>query len=179
MAVVACSSGAEGDAGGEGAGSTPASDELTVVEPALDRPANPSVAAIRLRIANGTAEAVALTGVSSPDGDATIHRSDVDDQGRAVMSPVDRLEVPARSSLVFEPGGLHVMLNGISRDLDVGDTVDLTLEFEDHDPVHVVVPVVDPLTSGGETVDDAHHDHGALAPGYQTAPSTTSEAGAT
>lgn len=177
MALIGCGSEANGGAGGPGTGRAEHFGELTVVDPALDRPANPSVAAVWLEIYNGTADVVELVGVESPDGDASIHRSDVDDQGRSVMSPVDRLTVPARSSLVFESGGLHVMLNGITRDLEVGDTVDLSLEFEDRDPVEVEVPVVDPLASPGGNSDGGEHlhDHGALAP---PPPPTSPHAGA-
>jgi copper(I)-binding protein len=165
LAVSACGSGAKGDT----AVNTAPAGVLSVVGAALDRPANPSLAALRLRISNQTAEPKVLVGASSPDGKASIHRSDVDEQGRSVMTRVDRLDVPARSSLVFEPGGLHVMIDDISRDLQVGDTVEVTLEFEGGESLRFVAPVVDPL-SGSE------HDHEALAP---TAEPIPAESGAT
>jgi copper(I)-binding protein len=124
---------------------------------AVDVPVNPAVAAARMEIRNTTAVDDALVAVASPDGSASIHRSEVDPEGRAVMVAVDRLAVPARSTLVFEPGGLHVMLNGIERDLGVGAVVVFELTFERAGTVTVEVPVVEP---GGS--DAAGHEHGAV-----------------
>lgn len=185
IAVTACGSEANGDSGGAAAdapiesGVAAAIDagELAVVEPSIDRPVNPSIAAVRLTIANGTDDPDALVGVSSPDGEATIHRSDVDEEGRSTMTAVERLDLPARSSVVFEPGGLHVMITGITRDLAVGDTVSVTFELEAHEPLVVDVPVVDPLSGSGDIgtsgadPDADEHDHAALGP--TTAPTTT------
>lgn len=42
----------------------------------------------------------------------------------------DGLETPAHGQVVFEPGGPHIMLIGLTRDLKPGDTVPLTLHFE-------------------------------------------------
>ncbi|MDW7982983.1 MAG: copper chaperone PCu(A)C [Thermomicrobium sp.] len=57
------------------------------------------------------------------------------------MQPVDGIVVPAKGSVALQPGGLHVMLIGLTRDLNPGDTVDLELHFEQagHVPVRAVV----------------------------------------
>lgn len=151
VGLAACGSVANGD-------EEPA---LVVIDASLDRPVNPALAAIRFEIHNRTATADTLVGVSSPDGSASIHRSDVDDQGRSTMTPVDRIAVPARSTVVFAPGGLHVMLDGITRDLQVGEAVPLVLEFEHHGAVQVDVAVVEPLSAGA---DAYHADHVSSPP---------------
>lgn len=150
MLLVGCSPGADG------APSAP----IVVSGAAVDVPVNPAVAAVRMEVRNTTAVDDALLAVASPDGSASIHRSEVDPEGRAVMVAVDRLAVPARSTLVFEPGGLHVMLTGIERDLRVGATVGLDLTFEQAGTVTVEVPVVEP---GGGDADG--HDHEAAPSG--------------
>lgn len=144
-ALAGCSSQANG---GEEAA-------MVVVEASLDRPANPSLASIRFDLENRTDTDDFLIGVSSPDGTASIHRSEVDGEGRARMTPVDRLSLPARSTVEFEPGGLHVMLDGITRDLQVGEVVRVELEFEVNEPLTVDVPVVVPLSAAGDH-DTAH-----------------------
>jgi copper(I)-binding protein len=47
------------------------------------------------------------------------------------MRPVEGVDVPPGGSVTLEPGGLHVMLLGVRRDLAAGDTFALTLRFAD------------------------------------------------
>ena len=42
----------------------------------------------------------------------------------------DGLEVPAGGEVLLKPGGYHIMLIGMKRNLEVGDTFELELEFE-------------------------------------------------
>ena len=46
------------------------------------------------------------------------------------MQPVDGVDIPAHGSVELKPGGLHVMLIGLTRDLDPGDELELELHFE-------------------------------------------------
>ena len=46
------------------------------------------------------------------------------------MQQVDGIDVPAGGETTLEPGGLHVMLIGVDTELAEGDTVDVTLGFE-------------------------------------------------
>jgi copper(I)-binding protein len=57
-----------------------------------------------------------------------IHESRVDD-GVMRMRQLQSVEVPAGESVTFRPGGLHVMLIGLTRDLAVGDAFTLTLDL--------------------------------------------------
>lgn len=57
------------------------------------------------------------------------------------MRPVEAIEVPAKGSVKLMPGSFHVMLIGLNRDLKVGDSLDVTLQFEKAGavPVHATV----------------------------------------
>jgi hypothetical protein len=46
------------------------------------------------------------------------------------MQPVAHLEIPAGGTVQTAPGGYHVMPIGLTKDLNVGDTVQVTLKFE-------------------------------------------------
>ncbi len=46
------------------------------------------------------------------------------------MRPVADIPVPAGGSTVLQPGGLHLMLIGLTRPLAVGEAVPVTLRFE-------------------------------------------------
>lgn len=156
LAVVAASLLA--GCGGDGAGADGAS--VRVTDATIDWPANPEVAAVRFVVHNDTGEADELVGVTSPvSGSAMVHRSETDDEGRATMTMLPELEIPARSSVTFEPGGLHVMLSGITEDLQVGDPVEVTLSFAAAGDVTVTAEVVEPGSQpAGEPTDeeDAH-----------------------
>lgn len=46
------------------------------------------------------------------------------------MRQVERIELPAGTTVSLEPGGLHIMLLDLVADLSAGDEFELTLEFE-------------------------------------------------
>jgi len=60
------------------------------------------------------------------------------------MTPQEFVEVPANSTVEFAPGGLHVMLIGLTEDIDVGDSFVVMLEFENHDPIQFEATVLEP-----------------------------------
>lgn len=157
MAAAAC--GADdggGSASAQGTGDAPRS--VSVVDATIDWPANPSVAAVRMVVRNGTATGDTLLSVSSPIAEtATVHRTATDSEGRSIMEPEPRLAIPARSSVFFAPSGLHVMLSGITDDLQVGDDVDLVLTFERAGEVQATARVVEPGSTGGNA--EGTHDH--------------------
>lgn len=157
VGVTACGS---GDGGGTASaqGQDRAVGKVSVVDATIDWPANPSIASVSMVVRNGTARADTLRSVDSPVAEsATVHRTGTDAEGRSTMTPEPELAIPARSSVTFQPGGLHVMLTGITADLQVGDEVDLTLRFEHAGTVTTVATVVEPGTEGDDP--DGSHDH--------------------
>jgi len=61
------------------------------------------------------------------------------------MYPVEAIELPAGQSVKLAPGGFHVMLVDLKRDLVQGDTVPLTLTFEGNDKKRETVEVNAPV----------------------------------
>lgn len=74
-------------------------------------------------------------------GAVEMHRSE-EKNGTMTMSPVEAVEVPAGGTADLGPGGYHLMLFDIETPLAVGDTLELTLEFERAGAVPVSVPVM-------------------------------------
>ncbi|HSJ46939.1 MAG TPA: copper chaperone PCu(A)C [Euzebyales bacterium] len=70
-----------------------------------------------VRVSTDVAETVGLHETSTQDGSMS-------------MQEVDGIDIPAGGDAVLEPGGLHVMLIGVTQDLAEGDTLDLTLTFD-------------------------------------------------
>ncbi|MEI4473028.1 copper chaperone PCu(A)C [Frigidibacter sp. MR17.24] len=74
----------------------------------------------------------------------------------AKMQAVPRLEIPAGETVLLEPGGLHVMLMGLTGPLAEGDMIPATLVFDRAGRVEIEF-MVDPADGGG-AMD--HMSHG-------------------
>ena len=57
------------------------------------------------------------------------------------MQKIDGLAVPPNGAVELNPGGIHLMLFGLSRALVEGEKVDLTLRFERAGDISVSAPV--------------------------------------
>lgn len=83
----------------------------------------------------------ALVGVTCDGvGSATLHDSVVEGAS-ASMKQVARIGVPAGGRVSLEAGGLHVMLERLSRPLVAGETLRCTLQFERAGIVSLSAPV--------------------------------------
>jgi copper(I)-binding protein len=69
-----------------------------------------------------------------------LHES-MESSGMMQMSPVPNIPIPANGKVELKPGGLHVMLIGLNRELKVGDKVQLTLNFEKAGKISVAADV--------------------------------------
>jgi hypothetical protein len=72
---------------------------------------------------------------------ATVHESSMTD-GVMRMRPVEMLDLPAGATVAMAPGGLHVMLTGLTKPLGKGDKLRATLLFEKSPPLKAVIPVI-------------------------------------
>jgi copper(I)-binding protein len=73
----------------------------------------------------------ALVAVESPvAGKAELHTMTMDG-GVMKMRPLEKLQLPANKTVNLKPGGYHVMLIDIKRELKAGERVPLTLTLQD------------------------------------------------
>ena len=152
LALAGCGS-------GDGASAAPKAT-VRITDATIDWPANPEVAAVRLRVRNDGSHDDELQGVSTQVArSAMVHRSSVDASGRSTMAPVAGLTIPARSTVTFEPGGLHIMLDGLTRDLRIGDRVPVTMVFRDAGSITTEAKVVAPGSVDLGSGEEAGHDH--------------------
>lgn len=91
-----------------------------------------AMSAIFGTLANPTDTEVTLVKATS-DAAMTVELHEmVMDGGEMKMQPKEGgFAVPADGSTLLEPGGLHIMLIGLTRDIKAGDTVGVELEFSD------------------------------------------------
>lgn len=77
----------------------------------------------------GTVSDRLVSAASDVAGTIELHTVE-ESNGVMAMRPVEAIDVPAGESVALMPGGFHIMLIGLNRELRAGDTVALTLEFE-------------------------------------------------
>ncbi len=63
------------------------------------------------------------------------------EDGMMKMRRVERIDLPAGETVLLEPGGLHLMLIGLTQDLKPGDELDMTLIYDDESRQQIKVPV--------------------------------------
>jgi copper(I)-binding protein len=100
-----------------------------------------STMAVYLTLRNEGDRADTLTRVESSAGEAALH-GNMDHGGTSMMMPVPALAVPAHGEVRLAPGGMHVMLERLQRQIAVGDSVSLTLVFSHAGPLPVSARVV-------------------------------------
>ena len=73
--------------------------------------------------------------------DTQIHESYETEEGTMGMRPVGLVPVPANSQTELKPGGIHIMIIRPFEDLSEGDSVNLTLFFQESGLIEVALPV--------------------------------------
>lgn len=93
-------------------------------------------------IENGTKSDDMLLSVSSDIAQATeIHMSMSDSNGVMSMNMQEMVEIPTKGKVEFKTGGLHVMFINLNRDLKVGDSISLILNFKNAGSMTIEIPV--------------------------------------
>jgi copper(I)-binding protein len=125
--------------GGCGGGSAEA---ITVSDPWVR--ASPSMAragAAYMVLANHTnQDDRLLSAVCDAAATVELHESR-EEGGMMSMMPVQAITVPANGQAELKPGGLHIMLIDLNRELVEGESVTLTLNFERAGAVTVSAPI--------------------------------------
>jgi len=119
--------------------------DLAFTRFALRTPPNgQTTTAAYFTVTNNGPAADRLTGVSCACAQSAMFHTTTHANGMAGMADApDGFALPAGQTLVFAPGGNHVMLTGITGALKEGDFVDLILTFAKAGPVTLHMPVRD------------------------------------
>lgn len=87
--------------------------------------------AVYLTLCNSGAAPDRLLSVSTDVAEAAeIHQTRKDEAGVASMAPTGAVALAPKEEVALAPGGAHIMLIGLTRAIDAGDRIVLTLEFE-------------------------------------------------
>ncbi|CUU71298.1 Copper metallochaperone%2C bacterial analog of Cox17 protein [Campylobacter hyointestinalis] len=82
-----------------------------------------------MTITNNTDQNISLVSASNSVSKFTELHTHVSENGMKKMIQIPQIDIPAKSSIELKPGGLHIMMIGLSKAVNPGDKVDLTLNF--------------------------------------------------
>jgi periplasmic copper chaperone A len=101
--------------------------------------------AVYFLIENPTSQADSLLSAECNAAEhVELHMTSMDADGNMRMHHQDSIAVEANSQVEFKPGGLHIMLIQLRENLVVGDTIQVTLNFENSGPIQVQAPIQQP-----------------------------------
>ena len=94
-------------------------------------------------IKNNSDKDIAITSANSDAAQKNELHTHIKENQMLKMMKIEKLVVPAKSSLELKSGGDHVMLMGLKKELKAGDEISLELSFSDGDKKSIKVPVKD------------------------------------
>ena len=94
-------------------------------------------------IKNNSDKDIAITSANSDVAEKNELHTHIKENKMIKMIKIEKLVVPAKSSLELKSGSDHVMLMGLKKELKVGDEINLELSFSDGDKKSIKVPVKD------------------------------------
>jgi len=117
--------------------------KITVEQPwARATPAGAMTGAVYMTLANKTGTADRLTAAASDVAQKVqIHEMAVVNGIMQMRELANGLAVPANGSVTLKPGGYHVMLIGLKKQLIAGQTLPLTLTFAKAGNISITVPI--------------------------------------
>jgi len=111
---------------------------LIVTEAWARMPAEPNNnSAIYMTINNPTKAQITILGASAAmvANNVELHNSFVDEKGVSRMIAMDKIVVPAETSITLAPGGMHIMLFDLKKKFMEGDKFEVTLKLENAEPI--------------------------------------------
>ena len=93
-----------------------------------------------MTIHNGADEDDVITAVSSDAaGEASLAK--YEGPGKPDFERLEKIETPGNNAVLLDQGGYHVLLNGLKKPVEGGDTIPLILTFEETGDLEVEVSV--------------------------------------
>ena len=128
------------------------SDAPEVTDARVGQPTGPNAALYFTAQGYGTDDAL-ISASTDVAASVELHETVMGDDQTTSMRPVTSYPLPADGELVLEPGGLHIMFIDVDR-LEVGSTVEVTLDWENAGEMRITAEVVSPADTG------EHSEHG-------------------
>lgn len=138
----------------------PAAGEFAIVDGYVrEMPPGHPVSGAFFTLVNRTQETVRIVGGRCDCADRVELHEHVQLDGAMRMQPVAAVELHAGERFVFKPGAHHAMLIGLTRPLQAGDDVMLTLTDAEGRDYRVRLPVTRLGANQPSTEPAGHHHH--------------------
>lgn len=108
--------------------------------------------ALFVKITNRNNSDVYLTKAVSSIADNVELHNHVNNDGAMMMRPVEQIKIGGTQTVELAPGGYHIMLIDLKRDLEVGENIEVDLSFSDGTKVELEAPVK-------KVIDGLHSHH--------------------
>ncbi|MEA3405708.1 MAG: copper chaperone PCu(A)C [Pseudomonadota bacterium] len=117
-------------------------DHVTVENPfAREVPPGAPASASFMKLTNNSNADINIVEADSTVSKVVELHTHTNDNGVMRMRKIPQITVPANGMTMLKPGGLHIMLIGPHQPLKMGQTVKVTLKFEDGSSKEVSMPV--------------------------------------
>ena len=127
---------------GAGGHPTAQTSALTAHDPWMREPmGGRDMTGVFVVVENAGASPRAIVAASTEAAAKTELHEMKNDGGMMRMSPVTQIDVPANGKVELKPGSYHVMVFGLKSKPAVGDTIPLTLTFDDGSKVTTTATV--------------------------------------
>jgi copper(I)-binding protein len=108
--------------------------------------AMPNSATYALLVNLGASDVTLVSATGSVAEAIELHEMTMTEDDVMRMSPIEGgVLIPAGGVAQLKPGGLHIMMIGLTEDLEAGNSISLTLIFDDDAVIEVEVPVQEPM----------------------------------
>ena len=132
-----------------------ASADIQILDPWVQAaPPNVKVMAAYLEIKNNGEKPQTLTNVSSPAFDQVEVHQSVMHGNMAHMEHQKEVVILPKASVALKPGGMHFMLMGIKKPLNIGDPVPMSLIFKNGEKVAFTA-----IVRSGQAENMGDHQH--------------------
>ncbi len=129
-------------------------DGLTITDPWVKAVDDGMTAAFGTMVNSGDTDVVVMSATADVSDMVELHETVQNDDGSMAMQPREGgFEVPAGGDHELAPGGDHIMMMGVTRPLEPGETVTLTLTLADGSTTDVEATVKE-FTGADENYQD-------------------------
>ena len=140
------------------------SQDIEIIEPyARAVTAAQSNSAVFMRLRNNSDKEHKIINAKGNVSSVVELHTHVNDNGVMRMRKVNEISIPPNSTTELKPGGLHIMLIGLDKGLNVGDKVELEIEFADNSKAVINAPV----KNIKRMANMDHGSHGAKGHGHK------------
>ncbi|WP_293267784.1 copper chaperone PCu(A)C [Neptunomonas sp.] len=109
-----------------------------------------------MQITNDDEKGLSLVSATSDAAKNVELHTHIQDNGVMRMRQINEIKLPSDQKVTLQPGGMHIMMIGLTRNLHAGEHINLSLTFSDGSQKSLQVPVKKIMPMGGKKMMHKH-----------------------